>query len=132
MRVKKVFKIVTAFVLFCSFAGFVTTATTQVVNAKSFAQKNHLKAYTIPKQFRGTWHRGKSKLRITSRSIAGWKTYHPKKRLKTYKNPGKILFVEKHGKELIYYPFQASGMGIYRKGKNLIQTGMGQHFTYHR
>ena len=131
-KMKRYFKFITALGLFCGFAGLIDVTTNQTVEAQSFAQKNHLRPYTIPKKFRGTWHRGKSKLRITSHTIDGYRTYYPSNKLKTYKNPGKTFFVEKEGKTLVYYAPQSCGMGIYRQGKNLVSTSMGCKWVYHR
>lgn len=130
--IKKIVTIISAIALFFVFIGVAQTKTTNNVQAASFAKRNHLRPYIIPKKFRGTWRRGKDVIHITRR-IGKTLTYHNKVHLKSnMAGSGKVLLVTKDGKTLVYFPPQACGMGMYRKGKYLVLTGMGCKFTYHR
>ncbi len=134
MKMKKVISIIGFIALACAFVSVAEVNTTSV-SAASFAQRNHLRPYIVPKKFRGTWRRGKEVMRITRRTIGSSKalTYRYKSNIKSnLSGADRVLFVQKHGKELTYSGPQSCGMGMYRSGKNLVLTGMGCKFIYHR
>ncbi|MCT7791044.1 MAG: hypothetical protein N4R38_07045 [Lactobacillus crispatus] len=137
MKVKKIISIIGAITLFSTFVDVAQINTTNQVYAASFAERNHLRPYIIPKRFRGTWRRSKKDvIRITKRTIGSSSalTYYYKNKLKPNSSgASKILFIQRNGKELIYFTPYACGMGMYRSGKNLVFEAMGQKLgIYHR
>lgn len=74
----------------------------QTVQASSFAKRHHLKAYNIPKKYRGYWKSQRGfRIHITKRHI--WGTFldkHP--RQLTYKNKSSVRFYKTDSKNRTY------------------------------
>lgn len=135
----KIVRLISVITLFVTFAGFAGNITGESVEAASFAQRNHLRPFVIPKKFRGTWHRGKEVLHVRKRKYyfgstpAKSLTYYNKWKLKkNMKGSGKVVLVQKYGKELDFFSPQACGMGMYRRGNKLVMCGQGCKFVYHK
>lgn len=110
--------------------GVVSSFNVQPAQA-SFATKHHLKAYVVPKRFRGTWHHKKEKIKITKRTVDGKLLYKfPKHRVIPYSS--KIYLVQKDGKGIVLSVPQADGFSLKRSGKSLIWYAFGTKVKYHR
>lgn len=97
----------------------------------SFATRHHLKAYVVPKRFRGTWHHKKERIKITSRKVNGKLLYKwPKHNTVPYTS--KIYLVQKDGKGIVLSVPQSDGFGLKRSGKSLIWYAFGTKVKYHR
>ncbi|TSO26134.1 hypothetical protein [Lactobacillus sp. LL6] len=102
----------------------------QTANA-SFASKYHLKAYIMPKKYRGTWHHGRNKLKISSRRVNGYSLYKfPQHSVIPYKS--KVYLVQKDGTGITLAAPQVDGFGLKRSGKFLIWQAFGSRIKYHR
>ena len=123
---KKVILLLSAIICLGVISGF----NSQTAQA-SFATKHHLKAYIVPKRFRGTWHHKNEKIKITRRTVDGKLLYKwPKHSMVPYSS--KIYLVTKDGKGIVLSVPQSDGFGLKRSGKSLIWYAFGTTVKYHK